>query len=120
MKINPHELQTLLDLDGTVIELMEGRYFAKFEVRRVGASSEVPHGIKYSLTLHDRSGKRLLGFDNAHPVEIRRGRFVDRPTAADHRHYGPGEEVKPYAFKGAGKLLEDFWVAVEKVTGIEE
>lgn len=33
---------------------------------QVAASSERPHGIKYSLTLHAPDGTRLLGFDNAH------------------------------------------------------
>lgn len=45
---------------------------------------------------------------------------MDRPTEADHWHYGPGEAVKPYQFEGAGKLIEDFWAEVEKTTGIEE
>lgn len=61
-----------------------------------------------------------MGFDNAHPIKVKRGRFVDSPVEADHWHYGPGEEVKPYRFQNAGKLLEDFWAAVEKITGIEE
>ncbi len=26
------------------------------------------YGIRYSLTLHDREGDRLLGFDNAHEI----------------------------------------------------
>lgn len=120
MRRTDHDLKTLLDLNGTEIELLEGRFFAKFEAHLVDMSPEVPHGVKYSLTLHDRSGKRLMGFDNAHPIKVKRGRFVDRPVEADHWHYGPGEEVKPYRFQNAGKLLEDFWVAVEKVTGIEE
>lgn len=120
MKNHSHELQTLLDLDGTEIELVDGRYFAKFEAHLVDPSPEVPHGIKYSLTLHDRGGKRIVGFDNAHPIKIKKGRFVERPTAADHWHYGPGEAVKRYLFQGAGKLLEDFWAEVEKATGIEE
>ena len=77
MKIVRHELQTLLDLDGEIIELMDGRYFAKFEAHLVESSPEVPHGIKYSLTLHDRNGVRILGFDNAHPIKVRKGRFVE-------------------------------------------
>ena len=78
------ELLALLDLDGTEIELMDGQYYAKFEAHRVEPSPEVPHGIKYSLTLQDRTGQRVLGFDNAHPIKIKKGRFVERPTEADH------------------------------------
>jgi hypothetical protein len=114
------ELQALLDLDGTEIELMDGQFFTKFEVHKVEPSPAVPHGIKYSLTLHDKMGKRVLGFDNAHPIKIKKGRFVERPTEADHWHYGPGEAVKKYRFQGPGKLLVDFWAEVEKFTGIEE
>ena len=119
MKTISHELQALLDLDGTEIELMDGQYFAKFEAHTVEPSPEVPHGIKYSITLHDKTGRRVLGFDNAHPVKIKKGRFVERPTEADHWHHGPGE-VRKYRFKGPGKLLVDFWAEVEKFTGIEE
>lgn len=74
------ELQALLDLDGTEIELMDGQYFAKLEAHTVEPSPEVPHGIKYSLTLHDKTGQRVLGFDNAHPIKIKKGHFVERPT----------------------------------------
>jgi len=120
VKTGSHELQALLDLNGTEIELMDGQFFAKFEVHTVEPSSEVPHGIKYSLTLHQLTGQRLLGFDNAHPIKIKKGRFVERPTEADHWHYGPGEAVKKYQYQGPGRLLEDFWAEVEKFTGIEE
>lgn len=120
MRRTSHDLKALLDLNGTEIELLEGRFFAKFEAHLFDVSPEVLHGVKYSLTLRDRSGRRLMGLDNAHPIKVRRGRFVDRPVEADHWHYDPGEEVKPYRFQNAGKLLEDFWAAVEKVTGIEE
>ncbi len=120
MKTNPHELDALLDLNGAEIELMDGQFFAKFEVHAVAPSPEVPHGIKYSLTLHLRTGQRVLGFDNAHPIKLKKGRFVARATEADHWHYGPGEAVKQYRFQSPGKLLEDFWAEVEKFTGIEE
>ncbi len=99
---------------------MDGRFFAKFEAHMVEPSPGVPHGVKYSLTLHDRSGMRLFGFDNAHPIKIRKGRFVERPTEADHWHYGPDDGVRKYRFQGSGKLLEDFWAEVEKITGIKE
>lgn len=120
MKTSPHELLALLDLNGTEIELLDGRFFAKFEVHMVESTPEVPHGIKYSLSLHDRTGQRVLGIDNAHPIKIKKGRFVERPAEADHWHYGPGEAVRKCRFQGPGKLLEDFWVAAEKFTGIEE
>ena len=46
-------LDTLLDLDGTVLVIDEkGGYWVKFEVRRVDVTSSPPHGLSYSLTLH--------------------------------------------------------------------
>ena len=100
---NPRDLQSLLDLDGVVIELLEGRYFVRFEAHAVPAIDEVPHGIKYSLTLHSRAGTRLVGFDNAHRVVVRRGRFADRPAASDHWHIGARDRGEPYRFESAGK-----------------
>ncbi len=32
-------------------------------------SAEVPHEIRYALTLHEPYGKRILGYDNAHAVK---------------------------------------------------
>jgi hypothetical protein len=68
-------LDALLDLDGEVFILEgKGRYWVKFEVKRVEASPERPHGLGYSLTLHDDAGDRLVGFDNAHAVGRERAR----------------------------------------------
>ena len=53
-------LETLLDLDGSILE-QEGGYWIKIEVRRVPASEHAYHGIRYSLTLHDKYGTRVLG-----------------------------------------------------------
>lgn len=47
-------LDTLLDLDGSILE-QEGGYWIKVEVCRVPLSRHAPHGIRYSLTLHDKS-----------------------------------------------------------------
>lgn len=106
-----HGLANLLDLNGETFELDKG-YWTKFEVRRVEPTTEMPHGIRYSLTLHDRHGKRLLGFDNAHPVpRVRRYGF--RMVEWDHRH--DEELVTAYRFTESGKLLEDFWIAVNRL-----
>lgn len=48
-------LVTLLDLDGSSLE-QEGGYWMKIEARRVTASEHLLHGIRYSLTLHDKYG----------------------------------------------------------------
>ena len=99
-----HSLDHLLDLHGMVFVVDEkAGHWVKFEVRSVPPSIERPHGLNYSLTLHNASGERLVGFDNAHNVEGSR----------DHRHVY--KTVKPYEYKDAATLLEDFWSAVEKV-----
>ena len=61
-------IDTLLDLHGETID-QEGGYWMKIEAWRVDATEEIPHGIRYSLTLHDPYGKRILGYDNAHLVK---------------------------------------------------
>jgi hypothetical protein len=69
-----HGLDALLALDGVTFFVdPEGRYRVRFVVRRVEMSEERPHGLSYSLTLHDDTGERLVGFDNAHPVTASRG-----------------------------------------------
>ncbi len=67
-------LDALLDLDGQIFVVDPvARHWVKFVVRRVPVSAGKPHGLDYSLTLHDASGKRLVGYDNAHPVSSGRG-----------------------------------------------
>jgi hypothetical protein len=101
-------LETLLDLDGVVLVVdPEGGHWVKFVVTRVPVSPEKPHGLDYSLTLHGPDGRRLVGFDNAHPAG-RRG-----PVAYDHRHRF--RTVKAYEYRDAAELLADFWRAVDAV-----
>lgn len=105
------DLAALLDLDGECFRLEAG-YWTKIEVRLVTPTSSVPHGIRYSLTLHDRSGQRILGFDNAHRVRSRVRSAASR-IERDHRHDLAG--VSSYAFESPGRLLNDFWAAVNEV-----
>jgi len=48
-------LSYLLDLDGEIL-VQAGGYWVKIEAHTCEASPQVPHGISYSLTLHDRYG----------------------------------------------------------------
>ena len=109
-------LDYLLDLDGEILA-QEGGCWVKIEARKLAqATDECPHGIKYCLTLHDRYGKRLLGFDNAHFIKTRKaGRFVGRHIAYDHKHMKPGDKGVPYVFESAQQLLADFFREVDKV-----
>lgn len=111
---NPdRSLPILLDLDGTVIGIGT-QYWVKISAWAVEPDEARPHGIRYELTLHDSSNRRILGFDNAHAVKRPGGRFVEQPRAYDHLHRGPKDTGVPYAYRSAGKLVEDFWKAVFK------
>jgi hypothetical protein len=102
-------LDVLLDLDGQVLVVDPvGGYWVRFVVTRVPASSEKPHGLDYSLTLHGPDGERLVGFDNAHPVERQK-----RGGPQDHRHRL--RMIKAYDYRDAASLIGDFWNAVDAV-----
>lgn len=108
-------LETLLDLDGSILE-QEGGYWIKIEVRRVPLSRHAPHGIRYSLTLHDSYGARVLGYDNAHAVKPpKKFKFAGQRLPYDHRHRKSGDKGVPYAFESASRLLEDFFAEVDRV-----
>jgi hypothetical protein len=76
-------LETLLDLDGEIF-LMEGGYWTKFEANRVEPTQHIPHGVRYSLTLHDRNNTGILGFDNAHAF-----RPEDKEIRGSQNRLGP-------------------------------
>lgn len=84
-----------------------------FRVRRVLRTPEKPHGLEYSMTLHGPDGRRLVGFDNAHPVRSTRG--LGGRTTARHDHRHRQETTRPYRYKDAATLLADFWNEVEAV-----
>lgn len=110
------DLEVLLNLDGEVFP-MENGYWTKFEAYRVEESAHVPHGIRYSLTLHDRHNRRVIGYDNAHAIKPARKRFGARKVTWDHKHQH--ETVTAYEFENAGQLLADFWQSVEDYLGAE-
>ena len=104
-------LSILLDLDETNIGVGT-RHWVKIRAWLIEPDEARPHGIRYELTMHDASNRRILGFDNAHAVRRPGGQYVEQPRAYDHRHRGPKDAGVPYAFVSAGKLVEDFWQAV--------
>lgn len=105
-------LDTLLLLDGEMF-FVEGNFWVKFEVKRVPATPEKPHGLDYSLTLHGGDGERVLGFDNAHPIREGTGPGARTKIEYDHKH--KGERVRFYDYKDAMSLLADFWTEVEQI-----
>lgn len=113
MNIPEYELENLLDYDGRKLLIVSG-HFLKFEFKIVSKSERVPHGLSYSLTLHDPKGKRLVGFDNAHPVDHQGSAFVAAPKVSDHWHRTAKDTGRPYKFESTWKLMGDFFDEVEK------
>ena len=109
-----HALEFLLSFDGRVHYLEDGSWI-KFAIKRVDANKERPHGLSYSLTLHDRNGVRLVGFDNAHGLPVSGSSFKRRQTANDHWHRTATDPGRPYHFKDAATLIDDFFAQVEQV-----
>lgn len=109
-----HALEFLLGFDGRIHHLEEG-YWLKFEIRGIVTTGERPHGLSYSLTLHAPNGTRLVGFDNAHGVPARGSRFKRRDAASDHWHRTENDPGRPYRFKDAETLIDDFFNEVERV-----
>lgn len=108
-------IDSLLDLDGSILDQEDG-YWIKIEARLVAVSKEIPHGIRYSLTLHDPYGKRLLGYDNAHAVKPpKKFKHAGRIFAFDHTHRHVSDHGVPYEFQNAQQLISDFFTDVDHV-----
>ena len=104
-------MRRLLDYDHRRYWLVNG-WSVRFRIAEVGVSVERPHGIKYSFTLHDVDGTRLLGYDNTHGVP--------RTQEYDHRHrFRRARELVAYEFRSADELLVDFFAAVERACAEE-
>ncbi len=114
MELPEYALELLLAYDGRVHYFASG-HTLRFEVRLIEKSARTPYGIAYSLTLHAPSGIRLLGFDNAHPVPHRGGRYVKQKLEADHWHRTANDQGRPYDFVSVEKLLEDFFQEAERI-----
>lgn len=108
MKQPDQSISTLLELDGSVFE-QEAGFWMKIEAKRVDPTEFIPHGIRYSLTLHNGYGKRVLGYDNAHAVNPS-GKFklAGQRVPYDHKHRSASDKGVPYTFDSAQALLEDF------------
>jgi hypothetical protein len=68
-----------------------------------------------SFTLHAPDGTRLVGFDNAHGVRAVGSRLKRQSEASDHWHRTPEDPGRPYKFKDAETLLEDFFREVRRI-----
>lgn len=109
------ELELLLQMDGEVFPMDNG-FWTKFEVKKVDAvSAAIPHGVRYSLTLHNAKNQRVFGIDNAHLPKLRKKKYGAKKITWDHQH--KQDTVKDYEYDSPGKLLEDFWAEVERIMG---
>ena len=109
-----HSLDTLLEFDGVVMFVSDKHsYWVKFQATRIPPTADKPHGIDYSLTLHGPDGKRIIGYDNAHPARATKGPGGKRTKSRDHRHRY--NTARPYEFLDAGTLMDDFWRDVRKI-----
>ena len=105
-------LDRLLDLNGFLAEIGSG-FWVKIVAQRVRPDVHRPHGVSYTLTLHDPTGRRVFGIDNAHVIRLTRGPAGRSSAAHDHLHRG--ESVRPYAYRDAETLMDDFWREVEAI-----
>jgi hypothetical protein len=113
-QVEDYGLEFLLAFDGRIHHLEDG-YWLKFEIRRVTVTTEEPHGLSYSFTLHRPDGTRLVGFDNAHGLARKGSRSKGRPRVYDHWHRTETDPGRAYSFKDAATLIDDFFDEVERV-----
>ena len=109
-----HEIRTLLDLNDQIFD-QEFGYWLKIEAWEVEPSKSIPHGIRYALTLHAPSGKRILGYDNAHAVKPKGKKYSGQRLPFDHKNRHVADKGVPYEFKDAHQLLCDFFAEVDSV-----
>ncbi len=110
-------LDTLLELDGVIFGGLAGGHWVKFDVRRVPVTASRPFGIRYSASLHDSSGNRVFGIDNAHGISVRKGIRKIRARTFDHVHRTKGDLGVAYPYQDAATLIRDFWTAVNRILG---
>src|ERR1700674_5550658 len=111
-RASDHGLEFLLGFDGRIHHLEKG-YWLKFEIARVTATTNRPHGLSYSFTLHAPDGTRLVGFDSAHAVPARGSRCKRRDESVDHAHRTENDSGRSYEFTDSETWIDDFFDEVE-------
>lgn len=95
--------------------VFESGHVARFEIRRnEDRPVDGAHPYRYSFTLHDPDGRRILGFDNAHPITTKSGARRKRSETPDHWHRTASDKGRPYRFVSPQQLLTDFMEEVER------
>ncbi len=107
-------IEWFFELDGTIHFADERcKYRIKITAKRTDVTAERPHGLRYSLTLHDADNERILGFDNAHPVRASKGPGGRQHRFHDHRHRY--DRTRVYRFVDTETLITDFYKAVDRI-----
>ena len=89
-------------------------YHATFRFWRASKPREGDHAYRYELVLHDPEGKRIMGYDNAHPVKWGSGKFTKHGEHPDHFDRTQSDKGRPYKFVSLTQLFDDFYARVEK------
>lgn len=107
-------LACLLELDGRRDHL-RGR--ARSTVHCQADRHDARNAARYFVfaDLPRTACRRLIGYDNAHGVPHRGGRFVRRQSAFDHWHRDETDEGQPYRFVSAEKLIADFFDEIARI-----
>ena len=114
-----YTIENILELDGMSYCIDEHLgLWVKFEVKKVEPTENRPYGVKYSFTLHDDSRNRIMGFDNSHAIKYGGKRNVAPSRIYDHWHRDGSDEGRPYCYRSAAVLIQDFWYEVDKVVSI--
>lgn len=101
------DIATLFDLAGVHQLTNGGQLVIRAEYR--DTTPQRPHGLSYAFILQDTTGKRLLGFDNAHAYD---GAGPDEPF--DHEHPASRVDTRiPYNFTTASALITDGFARCE-------
>lgn len=110
-----YTLDTLLDLNGLIFHRDDG-FWWKIEAKRIKPTEFIPHGISYSLTLHNKYGTRIMGYDNSHAVKPpSKFKFAGQRLPYDHKHRHSSDKGIPYEFKNAQQLMDDFFSEVDRI-----
>lgn len=112
---NDNGIDTLLELNGNIVQQEHG-YWVEIHVWQVESTALIPHGVRYSLTLHEQNGKRVMGYDNAHAVKpSSRFKYAGQVLPYDHKHRNISDLGVPYEFTDAYQLVQDFFAGVDKI-----
>lgn len=113
-------IETLLELNGHIVQ-QECGFWIEIHAWCVESTNEIPHGIRYALTLHARDGSRVMGYDNAHAVKPSgKFKYAGQVLPYDHKHRHIADKGVPYEFRDAYQLLRDFFADVDRfLKGLE-